>query len=80
MNEYNLIAAGQNVFISTLTLGFETELDKQLESPATTRRDRLKHLQASLVHAHRFSTLACTLKTESFTMKAEAFSLSVINR
>jgi len=80
INEFNLIAAGQNFFVSTLTLGFETELDKQLEEPATTHRGRLGQLRSSMVHAQRFDTLACTLKTEAFTMQAEAFSLSVVNQ
>jgi diacylglycerol kinase (ATP) len=39
LTSYGLIAAGQNFFLSTLTLGFETDLDKQVETtPDSTLR------------------------------------------
>lgn len=80
VSEYNLIAAGQQYFVSTLTLGFETELDKQLESPATNLRGRLGHFRTSWKQAGDFGGLTCTLKTEAFTIQAQAFSLSVTNQ
>lgn len=80
VSQYNLIAAGQQYFVSTLTLGFETELDKQLEAPATNLRGRLGHFRTSWKHAGDFGGLTCTLKTEAFTIQAQAFSLSVTNQ
>ena len=80
LSEYSLIAAGQNLFISTLNLGFETDLDKQADTPVTTTRQRLGRFRSSWKHARQFTTLTCALKTKDFTLKAEAFSLSVVNQ
>jgi diacylglycerol kinase family enzyme len=80
ISEYNLIAAGQQYFVSTLTLGFETELDKQLEAPAKNLKGRLGHFRTSWQQAGDFGGLTCILKTEAFTLQADAFSLSVTNQ
>ena len=40
LTPYSLIAAGQKFFLSTLTLGFETDLDKTIDTTATGWRAR----------------------------------------
>lgn len=81
LTEYSLIAAGQKFFLSTLTLGFETDLDKQLDTDATDLRGRLNQLRQGYGHARRFGKLHCRIKADDqFELECDLFSLSIANQ
>src|SRR5476649_2423987 len=48
LTSYSLIAAGQKFFLSTLTLGFETDLDKTIDTSNTSLRARTRQFGQSL--------------------------------
>ncbi len=79
---YGLIAAGQKYFLSTLTLGFETDLDKQTDAPpATGLGGRLGQLWQARGHAETFEMLECKITVdEQLELTAPLFSLSVTNQ
>lgn len=79
---YGLIAAGQNFFLSTLTLGFDTEVDKQVDpSAAKGLRSRLGHMTASFRHARKFEPLRCRIQVDNnFKLECDLFSLAVSNQ
>lgn len=79
---YGLIAAGQKFFLSTLTLGFETDLDKQVETaPDSSLRSRVGQLLQAHSHAQHFETLECRITIdERLDLTAPLFSLSVTNQ
>jgi diacylglycerol kinase family enzyme len=81
LTPYSLMAAGQNYFLSTLTLGFETELDKQVDTDETGLRARATQLRAGFGHARSFQQLHAKIQVDDdFTMEADVFSLSVDNQ
>ena len=82
LTPYGLIAAGQNYFLSTLTLGFETDLDKQLETTEDNGlRARAKQFRESWRHAKEFEPLTCRIKVDdAYELEAPLFSLSVANQ
>src|SRR6516225_10814395 len=47
LTPYSLIAAGQKFFLSTLTLGFETDLDKAVDTVDSSMRGRLGQFKQS---------------------------------
>lgn len=81
LTPYSLIAAGQKYFLSTLTMGFETDLDKNLDSPAGTLRARAAQLAKSLGHARGYQSLKCRIEVDSkYTLTCDLFTLSVSNQ
>jgi YegS/Rv2252/BmrU family lipid kinase len=81
ITSYGLIAAGQKYFLSTLTLGFETDLDKRVETaPDTSLRGRLGKFVQGWSHAQEFDPLACKIIIDDkLELEAPVFSLSVTN-
>jgi len=79
---YGLIAAGQKYFLSTLTLGFETDLDKRMETPASSGLGgRLGQLWQARGHAENFEMLECKLTIDDqLELSAPLFSLSITNQ
>jgi len=79
---YGLIAAGQHYFLSTLTLGFETDLDKQVEmTPNSGLRARFGQLLEAHGHAQSFETLQCKIAIDNqLELTAPLFSLSITNQ
>jgi diacylglycerol kinase family enzyme len=81
LTSYSLIAAGQKFFLSTLTLGFETDLDKTVDTSDTTLRARAKQFGQSLGAARRFDTLRCKIAVdEKYKLECDLFSLSISNQ
>lgn len=79
---YGLIAAGQKVFLSTLTLGFETDMDKQMETaPDSTVSARIGQFIRGWSHAQDYQTLRCRMKVDSkYELESPLFSLTVSNQ
>jgi diacylglycerol kinase (ATP) len=82
LTSYGLIAAGQNFFLSTLTLGFETDLDKQVETtPDSTLRARMGQFARGWGQAAGYKPLACKITIDSgLELEAPVFSLTVTNQ
>jgi diacylglycerol kinase family enzyme len=81
LTSYNLIAAGQKFFLSTLTLGFETDVDKHVETPQDGLRGRLSTMKQSWGHARNYDPLECKIVADdNLKLKATIFSLSVSNQ
>lgn len=82
LTSYGLIAAGQKYFLSTLTLGFETDLDKQVETaPDTKLRSRVGQFVQGWGHARNYESLECRiLIDDSLELTAPLFSLSITNQ
>ncbi len=81
ISSYNLMAAGQNYFLSNLALGFETDLDKNVETTTNALRDRVVSFINSWRHAQNYPTLKCTLTIDDqFSLEADTFSLRVANQ
>jgi diacylglycerol kinase family enzyme len=82
ITSYGLIAAGQKFFLSTLTLGFETELDKQVETPTGSGLGgRLSQLWQAHGHAQNYESLECKIIIDGdLELTAPLFSLSITNQ
>jgi diacylglycerol kinase family enzyme len=81
LTSYGLIAAGQKFFLSTLTMGFETDLDKTVDTSKSGVRARLVQLRESLGYARGFNSLRAKLTIDdSITVNCELFSLSIANQ
>jgi diacylglycerol kinase family enzyme len=80
ISTYNLMAAGQNYFLSNLTLGFETDLDKAVDTPDSRLSSRIKHLGKSWGKARNFETLECHLMLDNLTIDCHVFTLTVANQ
>ncbi len=81
LTSYGLIAAGQNFFLSTLTMGFETDLDKNVDTSESGLGARTRQLLQSLGHARHFTTLQAKLTLDdSITVTCDLFSLSIGNQ
>jgi diacylglycerol kinase family enzyme len=81
LTSYSLIAAGQKFFLSTLTLGFETDLDKAVDTSDTSLTARAKQFSQGLGAARKFGTLSCHISVDNqFEIDCELFSLSISNQ
>jgi diacylglycerol kinase family enzyme len=81
LTPYSLIAAGQNFFLSTLTLGFETDLDKTIDTEQTGLRARIGQLTQGLGRAKAFTTLKCHIEVDGqYTLECNLFTLSIANQ
>jgi diacylglycerol kinase family enzyme len=78
---YNLIAAGKNFFLSTLTIGFETDFDKNIDTSSQALRDRMGRFASSWQQARDYQTLHCRIAVDdAYTLEAEAFTLQISNQ
>ncbi|HSX41397.1 MAG TPA: diacylglycerol kinase family protein [Candidatus Saccharimonadales bacterium] len=79
---YGLIAAGQKVFLSTLTLGFETDIDKQMETaPDSTVKARVGQFVSAFGQAREYAPLKCHIKVDGrYELESPLFSLTVSNQ
>jgi len=81
LTPYSLIAAGQKFFLSTLTLGFETDLDKTVDMSAKGWRAKASQFAKSFGHATTYNSLKCKIEVDSkFTVNCDLFSLTVANQ
>lgn len=81
VTSFSLIAAGQKYFLSTLTLGFETDLDKTVDTSRGGLRARIGQLIQSLGHAQSYGTLRCHIAIdEKYTIDCQLFTLTVANQ
>ena len=81
LTPYSLIAAGQNFFLSTLTLGFETDLDKTVDTTDTSLRARVSQFSQSFGHARKYGTLKCKIEVDGqFKLECNLFTLSIANQ
>lgn len=80
ISTYNLMAAGQNYFLSTLSIGFETDMEKTIQTPKSGIASRAKHLGKSWGTAKNFTTLGCKLTLDNLSIECDVFSLSVGNQ
>ncbi len=82
LTSFGLIAAGQNFFLSTLTLGFETDLDKQVDTdPDSTTGSRIGKFVRGWGQASGYDPLACRITIDgNLQLEAPVFSLSVTNQ
>jgi diacylglycerol kinase (ATP) len=81
ITSYGLIAAGSNFFLSTLSIGFETDLDKNVDTaPTKGLGGKVGQFRASMQHAREFEPLRCTLTVDDkLEVTADMFSLSLSN-
>jgi diacylglycerol kinase (ATP) len=78
---YSLIAAGQKFFLSTLTLGFETDLDKNVDTAETGWRARIGQFGQSFGHAQQFGSLHCKIEVDGqFKVECDIFNLTIANQ
>jgi diacylglycerol kinase (ATP) len=79
---FGLIAAGQKYFLSTLTLGFETDLDKEVETAVdTSLAGRLSQFRHGWGQAQNYQPLACKITIDNhLELEAPLFSLSITNQ
>lgn len=81
LSSFSLIAAGQQYFLSTLTLGFETDLDKRIDIAATGWRARIAQLRRGWGTARSFESLHAVIKADDdFSLECDLFSLSIANQ
>lgn len=82
ITSYGLIAAGQKFFLSTLTLGFETDLDKNVDlEPRTGLKGRALQFKDSWGHARDYQTLHCHINIDDkLEIDADIFTLSLANQ
>jgi diacylglycerol kinase (ATP) len=81
LTSYSLIAAGQKFFLSTMTLGFETDLDKTVDTSQSGVRARIGQLTQSLGHASSYGSLKCKIEVDGkYTVSGDLFSLAVANQ
>src|SRR5476651_1293730 len=81
LTPYSLIAAGQKFFLSTLTLGFETDLDKTIDLSTKGLRARASQFRKSLGHARNYDSLGCRIEVDGkYTLTCNIFTLSVANQ
>lgn len=81
LTSFGLIAAGQNFFLSTLTMGFETDLDKSMDTSDPGARARIGQLARGFGHARGFHTLRAKLTVDGdLVMECNLFSLSISNQ
>ncbi len=80
ITSYALIAAGQKFFLSSMTLGFETDLDKHAEGNDAVP-SRVKQVWSGLGRARDFEPLKCNIQVDNkFELDAPIFSLSLVNQ
>lgn len=78
---YSLIAAGQKYFLSTLTLGYETDRDKNIESTDTKLRGRLGQFVQSFGQASKYNMLHCKITVDdTYTLECDVFTLAIANQ
>lgn len=81
LTPYSLIAAGQKFFLSTLTLGFETELDKAVDTSETGIGARANQFRRSFGHARNYGTLRAKIDVDGqYTLECDLFTLSISNQ
>src|SRR5690348_13540018 len=81
LTPYSLIAAGQKFFLSTLTLGFETVLDKQVDTDQSGWRARAQQFRQSFGHARSYGTLHCKIDVDGeYKLECDLFTLSISNQ
>lgn len=80
ITSYRLMAAGQHVFLSSLSLGFETDLDKNVDISSSKLRSRLGQFKAGWGRAQSYQSLACQMKVDNLAIDCQIFSLSVANQ
>jgi len=80
ISTYSLMAAGQNYFLSNLSLGFETDVEKKVDTAGSSLRSRARHLGQSWGTARDFKTLSCKLTLDNLSIDCDIFSLSVGNQ
>ncbi|HSX01151.1 MAG TPA: diacylglycerol kinase family protein [Candidatus Saccharimonas sp.] len=78
---YSLIAAGQKFFLSNLALGFETELDKSVDTTRSGWQARLAQLWAGWSQAKDYTSLRARLTVdEQYTIECDLFSCQIANQ
>ncbi len=81
LTSYSLIAAGQKFFLSTLTLGFETDLDKTVDTTDSGLRARAGQFAQSLGHARNYRSLHAKVEVDGqYTLACDLFTLSISNQ
>ncbi len=78
---FALIAAGQRYWLSTLSIGFETDTYKRVDATDTDIRSRLRHFSQTWGLAAGFQPLDCHITVDSkLQMDCQLFSLTVANQ
>lgn len=79
ISEYALIAAGDDFFLSSLTIGFENEVAESL--PPSGLKHKVAHWRETLKRSQVYEPIDCHINVDSaYTVHAKAFSLSVTNQ
>lgn len=81
ISSYNLIAAGKNFFLSSLTLGFETHFDKTIDTSSRALRDRISRFVTSWRHVQNYEIIRCKLNIDDkLSLEADTFTLQITNQ
>jgi diacylglycerol kinase family enzyme len=81
LTPYSLIAAGQKFFLSTLTLGFETDLDKTVDTADASWQGRVSQFGRSFGHARHYQSLHAKIEVDGqFSLECNLFTLSIANQ
>ena len=80
LTSYALIAAGQKYFLSNLTIGLETDLDKRLDATSGLPQ-RVRRFTQGWQHARKFQPVEFKLKLDdSIEVGGKLFSMSIGNQ
>jgi len=81
LTSYSLIAAGQKYFLSTLTIGFETDLDKNVDTSETGWRARTRQFGQSFGQARHYPNLGCHIDVDGrYQLECSFFTLTIANQ
>lgn len=81
LTPYSLIAAGQKFFLSTLTLGFETDLEKATDPTQTGLKARATQFAHSFRQARNYPTIHCQIDVDGqFKLECNLFTLAISNQ
>lgn len=78
---FNLMAAGQHYFLSSLAVGFPADYDKQVETESSGVKARLKQIMQTFSHTRSFDELDAELQFgDGLSVKAKIFYLWITNQ
>lgn len=81
LTSFNLMAAGQHYFLSSLAVGFPADFDKQVETETSGLKARLRQAKQALRHTRNFEELECQLQLEGdISIEAKIYYLWVTNQ
>jgi len=80
ITNYSLLAAGQKYFLSSLEIGFETELDKIIDASSSSTKATINRTFQGINQAHKYQTIELDMVVDGkYSMSGNIFSLAITN-